>query len=73
MLYSEIMVGCSKIHTKHINTQCLQNVESLNDDSGGAQSKVVNACWKQNICDLNLIVAIPLLMYTLAFSTSSRL
>jgi hypothetical protein len=27
MLYSEIIAVCSEIHTKHINTQCWQNVE----------------------------------------------
>jgi len=27
MLYSEIIVVCSQIHTKHINTLCEQNVE----------------------------------------------
>jgi len=27
MLYSEIIAGCSQIHTKHINTLCGQNVE----------------------------------------------
>ena len=30
MLYREIIVGCSQIHTKHINTLCGQNVELLN-------------------------------------------
>jgi hypothetical protein len=30
MLYSEIIAVCSQIHTKHINTLCGQNVESLN-------------------------------------------
>jgi len=30
MLYKEIMVVCSQIHTKHINTLCVQNVELLN-------------------------------------------
>jgi hypothetical protein len=29
MLYSEIIGVCSQIHTKHINTLCGQNVESL--------------------------------------------
>ena len=29
MLYSEINVVCSLIHTKHINTLCGQNVELL--------------------------------------------
>ena len=30
MLYMEIMVVCSEIHTKPINTLCGQNVELLN-------------------------------------------
>jgi len=30
MLYREIMVVCSQIHTKHINTLCGQNVELQN-------------------------------------------
>ena len=30
MLYREIIVVCSQIHTKHINTMCGQNVELLN-------------------------------------------
>jgi len=30
MLYREIMVVCSQIHTKQINTLCRQNVELLN-------------------------------------------
>ena len=30
MLYREIIAVCSQIHTKHINTLCGQNVESLN-------------------------------------------
>jgi len=29
MLYREIIVVCSEIHTKHINTLCGQNVEFL--------------------------------------------
>jgi hypothetical protein len=29
MLYSEIIVVCSEIHTKHINTLCGQNVECV--------------------------------------------
>ena len=49
MLYSEIVVGCSEIRTKRINTLFLQNVEFMNDESGGAKSKVVNTCWKQKI------------------------
>jgi len=30
MLYREMIAVCSQIHTKHINTLCAQNVESLN-------------------------------------------
>ena len=30
MLYREIIAVCFQIHTKHINTQCGQNVELLN-------------------------------------------
>jgi len=30
MLYREIIVVCSQIHTKHLNTVCGQNVELLN-------------------------------------------
>jgi len=30
MLYREIITVCSKIHTKHTNTLCGQNVELLN-------------------------------------------
>ena len=30
MLYKEIIVVCSEIHTKHINRVCGQNVELLN-------------------------------------------
>ena len=30
MLYREIIAVCSRIHTKHINTLCGQNVELLN-------------------------------------------
>ena len=30
MLYSEIIVVCSQIHTKHINTLCGQKGELLN-------------------------------------------
>jgi hypothetical protein len=30
MLCREIIVVCSQIHTKHINTLCGQNVELLN-------------------------------------------
>jgi hypothetical protein len=35
MLYSEIIVVCSEIHTKQINTLCGQNVEFVNVKPGG--------------------------------------
>ena len=35
MLYREIMVVCSEIHTKHINKQCGQNVEFVGVEPGG--------------------------------------
>ena len=38
MLCREIMHGFSEIHTKHINTQCGQNVELLNVKLGGTNS-----------------------------------
>jgi hypothetical protein len=38
MLYREIIAVCSQIHTKHINTQCWQNVELLNDKPDGTYS-----------------------------------
>ena len=38
MLYREIIAVCSEIHTKHINTQCGQNVELLNIKPVGTRS-----------------------------------
>jgi len=38
MLCREIIVVCSEIHTKHINTLCGQNVESLDVKPGGTYS-----------------------------------
>ena len=38
MLYREIIAGYSEIHTKHINTQCGQNVEFVNVKLGGTYS-----------------------------------
>ena len=35
MLYREIIVVCSQIHTKHINTLCGQNVEYVSVKPGG--------------------------------------
>jgi len=42
MLYREIIAVCSQTHTKHINTLCGQNVESLNVKPGGTQSDRYN-------------------------------
>jgi len=30
MLYREIIAVCSQIHTKHINTLCVQNIDYVN-------------------------------------------
>jgi hypothetical protein len=38
MLYREIIAVCSEIHTKHINTLCVQNVEFVNVKPGGTYS-----------------------------------
>ena len=38
MLYMEIIVVCSQIHTKHTNTLCGQKVELLNVKPGGIYS-----------------------------------
>jgi len=38
MLHREIIVVCSQIHTKHINTLCGRNVELLNVKPGGTYS-----------------------------------
>jgi hypothetical protein len=38
MLYREIVVVCSQIHTKHINALGGQNVEFVNVKTGGAYS-----------------------------------
>ena len=38
MLYGEIIVVCSQIHTKYINNFCGQNVELLNVKPGGTYS-----------------------------------
>ena len=35
MLYSEIIVVCSEIHTHHINVPCGQNTELLSVEAGG--------------------------------------
>jgi hypothetical protein len=38
MLYREIIAVWSQIHTNHINTLCVQNVEFLNVTAGGTYS-----------------------------------
>jgi len=38
MLCREIIAVCLEIHTKHINTLCKQNVESLDVKPGGTYS-----------------------------------
>jgi len=38
MLSREIIVVCSQINTKHINTLCGQNVEFVNVKPGGTYS-----------------------------------
>jgi len=38
MLYREIIVVCSQIHTKHINTLCEQNVGFFDVEPGGTYS-----------------------------------
>jgi hypothetical protein len=38
MLNREIIAVCSQIYTKHVNTLCGQNVESLNVKVGGTYS-----------------------------------
>ena len=39
MLYREIIAVCSKIHTKHINALCGQNLELLNTKPGDTLKK----------------------------------
>ena len=38
MLYRELIAVYSQIHAKHIITMCGQNVELLNDKTGGTHS-----------------------------------
>ena len=44
MLYREIIVVCSEIDTKHINTVCGQNVELLYVKSGGTWRRIITMC-----------------------------
>jgi len=37
MLYREIIAVCSEIHTKHLNTVCGLNVESVSVKPGGTK------------------------------------
>ena len=39
MLYREIIVVCSEIHTEHVNTICGQDIEFLNVKSGSTHNK----------------------------------
>jgi len=50
MVYREIMVVCSEIHTKHINTLCGQNVELLN-----AKLVVHTGCPRRNVSDFGRV------------------
>jgi hypothetical protein len=55
MLYREIIAVCSQIHTKHINTQCGQNVEcrtyrAVNTLSLSYKNQSVNAVQRNNRC-----------------------
>ena len=47
MLHGEIPVLCSEIHTKHINTLCGQNVDSLNVIHGSTHEYI------ESITELN--------------------
>jgi hypothetical protein len=38
MLYREIIALCPELHTRHINTVCVQNVEFVNVRRGGTYS-----------------------------------
>ena len=67
MLYSEIIAGCSQIHTKHINTLCGQNVEFVMLNLV-VQTRCDNlipgmALWKHNLltCALAAAVAFEIL------------
>ena len=44
MLYREIVVVCSEIHTKSVNTVCSQKVEIFGVKSGGKHGK--HRAWK---------------------------
>ena len=53
MLYREIMVVCSEIHTKHINTLCGGNVEFVNVKPGGTYSNhrvLEGYIWRDSPC-----------------------
>jgi hypothetical protein len=58
MLYREIIAVCSEIHTKHINTQCGQNVEFANVKPGGTYSK--HWALKFNLCFPPNVISRPL-------------
>ena len=49
MLYREINVVCSRIHTKHIHSLCKQMVELLNVEPGGTLQEFNKQNPKRNI------------------------
>ena len=53
MLYREIIVVCSQIHTKHINTLCGQNGEFVNVKPGGTYSYHCAVSFKFTVMLLN--------------------
>ena len=59
MLYREIIAVCSKIHTKHINTLCGQNVELLNVKLGGTYSDQWALQGYPKRCDSKQAVCVP--------------
>ena len=58
MLYREIIVVCSEIHTKHINTLRRQRVELLTVTPGGTYSE--HRAWK---CYISVIKTSQLMLY----------
>jgi hypothetical protein len=77
MLHREIIAVCSVIHTKHINTLCGLNVESLNAKPGGAHSNqwavkiilyYVWVCESQAYWNTHTSIYVQLLPYLLVYS-----
>ena len=56
MLYREIIAVCSQIHTKHINTLCVQNVEFVNVKPGG-HIVIIGRLRFNNICYTGATIA----------------